>query len=84
MTDEILVHPIQHEKKSKRSVLPQTVTMKAYEVYCELYGKQEALVTGGCRGGFSTGEVIGFLYAATFPKKEWAFRVQEAFRGMSL
>lgn len=64
--------------------MPQVVTMKAYEVYCHLHRPQEAMVTGGCRGGFSTGELIAFLYAHAFPKSEWAVRVQEAFRGMDL
>lgn len=83
MTD-VAVHPVQHERRSKRPTLPQVVTMKAYEVYCHLYGKQEAMVVGGCRGGFSTGEIIAFLYAHSFPKQEWSARVQEAFRGMDL
>jgi hypothetical protein len=55
--------------------------MRAYEVYCHVYGAQEAMVTGGCRGGFSTGELIAFLYARSFPKEEWMRRVEEAFRG---
>jgi len=55
--------------------------MAAYEVYCELYGAQEALVTGGCRGGMSQGELIAFLYARSFPRSEWRRRVDEAFRG---
>lgn len=42
---------------------------------------QEAMVTGGCRGGFSTGELIAFLYARSFPKAEWSARVREAFNG---
>jgi hypothetical protein len=40
------------------------------------------MVTGGCRGGFSAGELIGFLYAHSFPKEEWKDRVAEAFRDM--
>ncbi|MNU04783.1 hypothetical protein D3C72_2493450 [compost metagenome] len=56
--------------------------MRAYEVYTHVYGAQEAMVTGGCRGGFGTGELIAFLYAHTFPKNEWSARVDEAFRGM--
>lgn len=61
----------------------QTVVMAAYEVYCHLYGPQKAMITGGCRGGFSTGELIGFLYARAFPKDEWHDRVEEAWRGMA-
>jgi hypothetical protein len=40
------------------------------------------LVTGNCRGGFSAGELIAFLYARSFPKSEWRARVDEAFHGM--
>jgi hypothetical protein len=57
--------------------------MKAYEVYCHLYGPQEAIVTGDCRGGFHVGEIVAFLYARSFPKEEWRKRVTEAFSGMS-
>lgn len=80
MTD-ISTHPIQmHGVRGAKA--PQVVTMRAYEVYCHLYGKQEAMVTGWCRGGFSAGELIAFLYAHSFPKSEWEARVQEAFKGM--
>lgn len=78
---DIKTHPIQTSRRGNARV-PQVVTMRAYEVYCHLYGKQEALVTGGCRGGFSSGELMAFLYAYPFPKAEWSVRVQEAFKGM--
>lgn len=78
---EIETHPVQ-TKAVRDAVCPKVVTMKAYEVYCHVYAPQEAMVTGGCRGGFSTGELIGFLYAHTFPKEQWSARVKEAFRGM--
>lgn len=81
MNDIIETHPVQAAKYS-RGVCPKVVTMKAYEVYCHLYGTQVALVTGECRGGFSTGELIAFLYAHAFPKAEWRARTDEAFRGM--
>jgi len=55
--------------------------MAAYEVYSHIYGPQEAMVTGGCRGGFGTGELIAYLYARSFPKEQWRARVDEAFRG---
>ncbi len=84
MTDT-LTHPVQnHHRAGHRAVAPQVVTMRAYEVYCHLYGAQEALVTGGCRGGFSVGELVAFLYAHGFPKTEWHSRADEAFRGMAL
>ena len=56
--------------------------MAAYEVYCGLFGAQDALVTGGCRGGFSTGELIAFLYARSFPRDQWRARVDEALMGL--
>ena len=79
---EIPVHPVQvHQQRNRDAWCPQTVTLRAYEVYCHVYGKQSAMVEGGCRGGFSTGEIIAFLYARSFPKEEWNRRVEEAFRG---
>lgn len=83
---DIPVHPVQKSKllPRERSVAPQVVTMRAYEVYKQLHGEQQALVTGECRGGFSNGELVAFLYALSFPKSEWRDRVNEAFRGMKL
>jgi hypothetical protein len=78
---EIAIHPVQTASRLGDGQCPQVVTMRAYEVYCHVYGAQEAMVTGGCRGGFSTGELIAFLYARSFPKEEWMRRVEEAFRG---
>jgi hypothetical protein len=78
-----LTHPVQtHYEPSRQAVVPQVVTMRAYEVYCHLYGPQEAMVTGWCRGGFAVSELIAFLDAHTFPKDEWRTRADEAFRGM--
>ena len=85
--EQIPVHPVQtkgHRSGHPRAVAPQVVTMKAYEVYCKLYGKQEALVTGECRGGFSASELIAYLYAHSFPIVEWSYRVDEALRGMTV
>lgn len=81
MTNEVKVHPVQ-TAGNRRGQAPQVVTMHAYEVYCHVYSPQEALVTGGCRGGFGTGELIAFLYAYSFPKKQWRVRFDEACRGM--
>lgn len=78
------IHPVQVNRNVRGAACPQAVTLAAYEVYCTLYGPQEAMVTGGCRGGFGTGELIAFLYARAFPKAEWRRRVDEAFRGMNL
>ncbi len=84
MADDIPTHPVQVKSGGGRPAAqaPQTVTMRAYEVYSHVYAPQEAMVTGGCRGGFSAGELIAFLYASGFPKDQWRNRVQEAFRGM--
>ena len=82
MTDEVETHPVQnsrHQRGAGRA--PVSVTLRAYEVYSHVHGEQKALITGGCRGGFSTGELIAFLYAHSFPKTEWRARVDEAFRG---
>lgn len=76
-------HPIQtHEltRPHKRQMMPSEVTLRAYEVYCELYRPQPALVTGECRGGFGVGELVAFLYAYSFPKAEWRKRFDEALR----
>lgn len=79
---EIKVHPIQTIRCRDGAVVPQVVSMAAYEVYCQCFGKQEALVTGNCRGGFGVSELIAFLYAKSFPKNEWDDRVNEALAGM--
>ncbi len=80
---EVEVHPVQVPSRysSGNSVCPKAVTMRAYEVYCHVHGEQERMVTDGCRGGFSTGELIAMLYAHTFPKQEWEARCQEAYNG---
>lgn len=75
--------PIQTPQgKRLQGSVSEAVYMRAYEVYSKVYGSQEALITGGCRGGFSTGELIAFLYAYPFPKEEWRSRVDAAFSGM--
>lgn len=81
-TKKINTHPVQnHQHRRGPARAPVVVTMAAYEVYCHVYAPQEAMVTGECRGGFSTGELVAFLYARSFPKAEWRARVDEAFRG---
>lgn len=62
--------------------IAEPVYMAAYEVYSHVHGPQPAMIEGGCRGGFSSGEVIAFLYARSFPKAEWRQRADEAFNGM--
>jgi len=78
---KVTTHPVQTHRRYGQGKCPQVVTMRAYEVYCHVYGPQEAMVTGECRGGFGTGELIAFLYAHSFPKEQWRDRVDEAFRG---
>lgn len=80
----IPVHPVQRPSypPSAKAVCPQVVTKAAYEVYCRCYGDQPAMMQDGCRGGFSAGELIAFLYARSFPKAEWRERVEEALTGM--
>ena len=81
-TMEVETHPVQTPQgRREQGRAPKTVTMAAYEVYCHVYAPQEAMVTGGCRGGFSTGELIAFLYARSFPIDQWRARVHEAFNG---
>lgn len=81
--DPVETHPVQtHHHPHHGARCPKVVTMRAYEVYCEVFGSQEAMVTGGCRGGFGAGEIIAFLYARSFPRQEWKVRVDEALRGM--
>lgn len=80
---EILTHPVQnHQCHKGDGRCPQAVTLAAYEVYCYVFGEQKALIEGNCRGGFSVGEIIAFLYARSFPKNEWRMRVDEALIGM--
>lgn len=79
-------HPMQTSEYDKLqrgrggAKLPTEVTLRAYEVYCALYGEQPAMITDGCRGGFGASEIIAFLYARSFPRNEWRARVDEAFK----
>ncbi len=82
----IKTHPVQTGplviNQGKQSRVSTKVSMAAYEVYCALYGAQESMVTGGCRGGFGPSELIAFLYAKGFPRNEWKNRFDEAMDGM--
>ena len=77
-------HSIEHPSEAAR--VPEPVALRAYEVYCHVYSPQPAMidVAKGCRGGFSVGEIVCFLYARSFPKEEWQARFEEASRGMTL
>lgn len=85
-TTEIETHPVQTKQGVRREQarVRTEVTRRAYEVYCHVHSPQPAMMTGGCRGGFSAGELIAFLYARSFPKSEWSARVDEALRGMTI
>lgn len=88
MRDPVLVktHPIQVRRNysPEGPCVPEVVSLRAYEVYCEVFAPQVALITGDCRGGFGIGELVAFLYARSFPRSEWRQRVDEAFAGMRL
>lgn len=80
-------HPVQTHARYGREAarVSQLVTLRAYEVYCHIYGAQEAMIDDpgrGCRGGFGVGELFAFLYARSFPKEEWTMRVDEALKGL--
>lgn len=83
---EPATHPIQTQSCGclRDSRAPQTVTLRAYEVYAHVFGPQEKLITGDCRGGFGVGELVAFLYAHSFPQSEWRDRVDEALRGFKV
>ena len=82
--NDVKVHPVQTSAPygREKAQVPQAVSLRAYEAYCEVFRPQEALITGGCRGGFGAGELVAFLYARSFPKSEWRMRFDEAIRGM--
>ena len=89
MPDTVKLYPIQLERRydNKPGAVTEPVYMRAYEVYCEVYGPQEALIDlegRRCRGGFGVGELTAFLYARSFPKAEWRARVDEAFQGLNV
>lgn len=78
----IATHPVQTHHCRPGGQCPQVVTLAAYEVYTHVFGPQPAMIQGECRGGFSPGELIAFLYARSFPKEEWRSRIDEALEGM--
>lgn len=83
MSDVTEFHPIQTHDVAQRGAgfVPAAVALRAYEVYCALYGEQPAMVDlagRNCRGGFDVGELVAFLYARSFPKEQWRTRFEEA------
>lgn len=85
MSDHEQTMPVQANRSDRTpGRAPTVVVMRAYEVYCHVHGPQEAMVTGGCRGGFASSELIAFLYARSFPQAEWRARTDEAFKGLNV
>lgn len=81
-TNSERMFPIQNPHNVRhRSQVPESVYMKAYEVYSHIHGPQPAMVEGNCRGGLEVNELIAFLYAASFPREEWRQRVELVFSG---
>jgi len=83
MTEEtpVVLRPVQKSQRRDAGQIADSVHLAAYEVYSHVFGTQQAMVEGHCRGGFGVGELIAFLYARPFPKSEWNKRVHEAFSG---
>lgn len=79
----IVLHPVQKPASNKQSLINSSVTLRAYEVYSHIFSPQEAIINGGCRGGFGCGELMALLYARSFPKEEWRMRYNEACKGMA-
>ena len=79
--------PIQSSMERGQHTVPESVYMSAYEVYCHVWAPQEALIDlegRNCRGGWSMGDLVAYLYARQFPKEEWKDRCNEAWKGMKL
>ena len=77
------IHPVQLVG-GKSGTVRVEVAMAAYEVYCKVFAPQPAMVTGRCRGGFGTGELVAMLYARAFPRNEWRKRFDEAIENSRL
>ncbi len=41
--------------------IPWDMHLRAYDAYCKRFGRQEALIQGGCRGGFGDTELDMFI-----------------------
>lgn len=68
--------------------IPWAMHLRAYDAYCKLYGKQQALIEGHCRGGFGVNELDMFipgwreelseLHRLRADRDEWQRRAAEA------
>jgi hypothetical protein len=80
MTEQAKLAPAQIGRHG--GFIPWEVHLAAYEVYCEVFESQPALIDlegRNCRGGFGELELIAFLYARSFPRNEWRKRADEIF-----
>ena len=85
MKAEPKLFPVQASPRNRQpATAPESVYMAAYEVYAKVFGPQQALIEGGCRGGFGAGELIALLYARAFPKEQWRERFDEALIGLNV
>lgn len=41
--------------------IPWSMHLRAYDAYCKQYSRQQALIEGGCRGGFGVKELDDFI-----------------------
>lgn len=81
MAEPVKLAPAQLGSR-KSGLIPREVHLAAYEVYCEVFSPQPTLIDlegRNCRGGFGELELIAFLYARSFPRKEWRQRTDEIF-----
>ena len=56
--------------------IPWEMHLEAYSAYCKRYGRQQAMIEGGCRGGFHTEELDEFIPG--WRERASAFRVVES------
>lgn len=62
--------------------ISEEIARKAYEVFSHLYGTSQSFERIHERGGFSSREIIAFLYMHTFPKSEWSKISYHVFAGI--
>lgn len=73
-----VIFPVQMQRNAL--VVSESVQAAAYEVYKHVHGPQESLLNPAtCRGGFSSTELMAYLYASGYPKNEWRERADFIF-----
>lgn len=60
MSDPDKRAPVQDRSGIVKSI-PWEMHLRAYAAYAKKWAPQQAMIEGGCRGGFSTGELDGFI-----------------------